>query len=65
MKDGTQYYSYILCYMDNIIVVYENAMPILQRINAFMKLKPDSIWDPDIYLGAKLKSVELGNNTWS
>ena len=32
-----------------------------------MKLKPDSIGDPDIYLGAKLKKVELDNDVvcWS
>ena len=41
-------------------VMHENAMPILQSINGFMKLKPDYIGDPDIYLGAKLKKVEFG-----
>ena len=66
-KDGTQYYSYILCYVDDIMVMHENAMPILQSINDFMKLKPDSIGDLDIYLGAKLKQVELDNDVfcWS
>jgi hypothetical protein len=66
-KDGTQYYSYILCYVDDIMVIHENPMPILQSINGFMKLKPDSIGEPDIYLGAKLKQVELDNDVfcWS
>ena len=66
-EDSTQYYSYILCYVDDIMVMHENAMPILQSINGFMKLKPDSIGDPDIYLGARLKQVELDNDVfcWS
>lgn len=63
-KDGTAYYSFILCYVDIIMVIHENAMPILQMINSFMKLKPDSIGDADIYLGAKLNIVELSNDTW-
>ena len=46
------------------MVMHKKAMTILQRINAFMKLKPDSIGDPDIYLGAKLKMVELNNDIW-
>ena len=29
-----------------------------------MKLKPDSIGDPDIYLGAKLKKAELDNDVF-
>ena len=62
--NGEQYYSYILCYVDDIMVIHENAMPVLQQINGFMKLKPSSIGDPDIYLGAKLKLVELSNDTW-
>ena len=63
-QDGTQYYSYILCYVDDIMVMHESAMPILQSINGFMKLKPDSIGDPDIYLGVKLKKVELENDVF-
>ena len=29
-----------------------------------MKLKKDSVGDPDIYLGAKLKKVKLANDVW-
>ena len=66
-QDGTQCYSYILCYVDGIMVMHERAMQILQSVNCFMKLKPDLIGDPDIYLGIKLKKIELDNNVfcWS
>ena len=49
------------------MVMHESAMPILQSINSFMKLKTGSIGDPDVYLGAKLKKVELDNDVvcWS
>ena len=53
-RNGSEYYSYILCYVDDIMVIHENARPVLDRIDKFMKLKASSIGDPDIYLGAKL-----------
>ena len=53
--DGTEYYSYILNYVDDIMVIDHDPMPILEDINRFMLLKPDLVGDPDIYLGAKLK----------
>ena len=46
------------------MVIDHDAMPILEKINKFMLLKPDSVGDPDIYLGAKLKRVQLENNVW-
>ena len=64
--DGTSYYSYILCYVDDVLVVHDDAQPVLDRIDKFMKLKPGSS-DPDMYLGAKLKKVTLANDViaWS
>jgi len=62
--DGSEYCSYILNYVDDIMVVHHDAMPILKQINEFMLLKPDLVGDPDIYLGAKLKQVQLQNDVW-
>jgi hypothetical protein len=64
--DGTSYYSYILCYVDDVLVVHDDAQPVLDRIDKFMKLKPGSS-DPDMYLGAKLKKVTLAHDVvaWS
>ena len=31
--DGTEYYSYILNYVDDIMVTHHDAMPILDEIN--------------------------------
>ena len=62
--DGTEYYSYILNYVDDIMVIHHDAMPVLEEINKFMLLKPDSVGDPDIYLGAKVKRAQLENDIW-
>ena len=40
-------------------VAHENAIPMLQSINAFVKLKSDSIGDPNIWSGAKLELESL------
>ena len=53
--DRDKYYSYILFYVDDVLVVHHNAMTTLMKIDKYFKLKPSSIGDPDIYLGAKLK----------
>jgi hypothetical protein len=50
--DNFKYYSYILVYVDDILVVHHDAMSVLARINDYLPLKPSSVGDPDIYLGA-------------
>jgi hypothetical protein len=52
--DGTRYYSYVLCYVDDILCIHHDAMKVLGKISTYLQLKPDSVGDPDIYLGAKL-----------
>ena len=47
-QDGIDYYSYILCYVDDIMVIHHDARPILDRIHKFMKLKESSVGYPDI-----------------
>ena len=48
------YYSYILCYVDDILCIHHDAMSVLNRIHHYLPLKPTSVGDPDIYLGAKV-----------
>ena len=62
--DNFVYYSYILCYVDDILVVHHAPKGILTEIDKFFKLKPASIGDPDIYLGAKLRKMTLNNGVW-
>ena len=62
--DGDEYYSYILCYVDDVLVVHPDAMTTLMKIDKYFKLKPSSIGDPDIYLDAKLKYTRTLNGMW-
>ena len=59
--DGDKYYSYILCYVDNILVVHHDVMPIMKKINKLFLLKPDYVGDPNMYLGDKIKYHNIPN----
>ena len=59
--NGDRYWSHILCYMDNVLVVHHDTMKILMRVDKYFKLKPALIGDPDMYLGAKLRRVRQPN----
>ena len=49
---------------DVLVVVHHDAMTTLMKIDKYFKLKPSSIGDPDIYLGAKLKYTRAPNGVW-
>ena len=50
--------------MDDVLVVHHDEMTTLMKIDKYFKLKPSSIGDPDIYLGAKLKYTRAENGVW-
>ena len=41
-----------------------DAMAQLDKINKYFKLKPESMGDPKMYLGAKLKEHETASGVW-
>ena len=53
--------EYILIYTDNILVIGKDPELILKRLDKYFTLKPSSMGEPDIYLGAKILSV-IGEN---
>jgi hypothetical protein len=63
--DNFWYYAYILCYVDDILCVHHDPMSVLNMINGYMPLKPSSVGNPAIYLGAKLKPAQLENGIWA
>ncbi len=60
-EDNVRYYPYILCYVDNILCIHHDPKSVMGEINKYLPLKPSSVGDPDIYLGAKLKETRLPN----
>jgi hypothetical protein len=63
--DNVRYYACILCYVDDILCIHHDPMSVMNEINGYLPLKPNSVGDPDIYLGAKLKQTRLPNGVWA
>ena len=67
-SDGNTYYEYILLYVDDALVVSENAESILQNeLGRHFHLKEESIGPPTVYLGSRVRKVQLENGAqaWS
>jgi hypothetical protein len=60
-SDGVSYYAYVLLYVDDVSVVHHDATDVLLRLDKYFKMKPGSIGDPDVYLGATIKQMRLAN----
>ena len=62
MDNGTEYYEYILLYVDDCLVVSQKPKETLHRLGKYFSLKSDSIGPPKLYLGGKLSKLELPND---
>ena len=62
-KHQKHYYAYILCYVDDLLVIHHDPKKVLGRINKYLPLKEDSVGPPEFYLGAKLKKKTFKDNT--
>ena len=60
-----KYYSYIVIYVDDILCIHDDPDSILTQIDKYFLLKPDSVGELDVYLGAKLKLMQLENGVWA
>lgn len=65
--DGSEYYEYILMYVDDILAISMDSTKILKSIEGdTVRYKNDKIESPEMYLGAKLQQKELnGINCWT
>jgi hypothetical protein len=54
-KDGSKYWSYVLCYVDNLLVIDEEPKKTMEYLQSRYTLKASSVKEPDTYLGAQVK----------
>ncbi len=65
-SDGSTYYEYVLLYVDDALVIGENAEKTLRsEIGRYFELKQESIGTPKIYLGGKVRKVQLDNGVYA
>ena len=63
--DGSEYYEYIMCYVNDILSVSHDTKSILQSLQGQFKLMGDKIKPPDMCLGAQLGPMQVeGNDGW-
>ena len=62
---GFKYCTYVLIYVDDVMVIIYDAYSVLRRIDKYFKLNTSSIGDPYIYFGAKLNKTRLENRVWA
>ena len=46
-------------------MIHHDSLSVLAQINKYLPLKPTSVGDPDIYLGAKMRYTQLTNGVWA
>ena len=60
-SNGTEYYEYILLYVDDCLAISENPKEAVLQLDKFFKMQPISIDPPNIYLGVKVNKMSLPN----
>ncbi len=51
----------MLCFMHDVMVIHHDSLSILAWLDKYFKLKPSSVGDPTMYLGATVKKMTLDN----
>ena len=60
--NGDSYYSYILCFVDDLLCVHQNPDPILTTLKSFYKMKHDP-GVPKMYLGSDISTFTHEDGT--
>ena len=60
-SNGTDYYEYVLLYVDTCLDIYETPKESVLQLEKFFKMQPSSIAPPNIYFGGKVKKMRLPN----
>ena len=67
-SDGAKCYDYVLLYVDDALVVSENAESVFRNeLGRYFDLLEESVGPTDLYLGGKVRKVKLENgvNAWA
>jgi hypothetical protein len=61
IRSATDHYEMILVYVDDILIFAKEPRKVMSVIGECYELKPESVKEPDIYLGANMEKVQLPN----
>ena len=57
-SNGDLYYSYILCYVDDVLLIHETPKKLMDMLEAKYPLKSDPIGKPMVYLGSNIQKMD-------
>jgi len=60
--DGTYYWEYVLCYVDDVLVISHNPKSVMNFLNTHYTLKPASVMEPKDYIGAEIRKYRIGHD---
>ena len=61
--DGRKCYKYLLMYVDDVLAMGLDPKATLEQIDKYFHKKPGLIAKPDIYLGAKIRSISQSDGS--
>ena len=66
IRGAKTYYEMVLVYVDDILVFSKQPKAIMDDLDKFYELKPGSVKEPEIYLGANFEKMQLpdGHVEW-
>ena len=64
--DGEEYYDIVICYVDDVLEIYNMPMRKMDGIRSIITLKDDKAEAPYVYLVSMLSQVEteIGTKCW-
>ena len=64
-KDGTNYYAYILVYVDDILILDKNLGRFMTLLKESYMVKLSSISEPNVYLGRDISKVYYPDDSYA
>ena len=61
IRAASDHYELLLVYVDDILVFAKNPKSIMDTVGQLYELMPDSVKEPDLYLGANVEKFQLPN----
>ena len=63
--DGTNYYALILVYVDDNLIIDKNPERFMTLLKENYTVKPSSIEEPKVYLGADISEVYYSDGSYA
>jgi len=60
--NGEHYWAYVLCYVDDILVVSHNPKEVMDFLSSRYTLKEGSVQEPDMYLGNEVRKWQIDDD---